>query len=91
VGRWSEVDFAVLLSETSGDASVNTMGRVRMALSVPIKIDVSGEDLYMKPSIGVAEYRVGDTAHSLVKNTNWALEIAKKGQGLYLLRATEPI
>lgn len=91
VGRWSDVDFAVLLSDTSGDASMNTMGRVRMALSVPIKIDVSGEDLYMKPNIGIAEYRVGDTAQSLVKNTDWALEIAKKGQGLYLLRATEPI
>ena len=91
VGRWSDVDFAVLLSETSGDASMNTMGRVRMALSVPIRIDVSGEDLYLKPNIGIAEYRVGDTAQSLVKNTDWALEIAKKGQGLYLLRATEPI
>jgi diguanylate cyclase (GGDEF)-like protein len=91
VGRWSDVEFAVLLSETSGDAALNTMGRVRMALSVPIRIDVSGDDLYMKPTIGVAEYRVGDTAMSLVKNTNWALEIAKKGQGLYLLRATEQI
>lgn len=91
VGRWSELDFAVLLSDTSGDAALNTMSRVRTALSVPIKIDVSGEDLYLLPQIGVAEYRVGDTAQSLVSNTNWALEIAKKNQGLYLLRATEPL
>jgi diguanylate cyclase (GGDEF)-like protein len=92
VGRWNDTDFAVLLSETPGDASMNTMGRVRAALSIPIKIDVSGEDLYLKPQIGIAEYRVGDNAQSLIKNTNWALEIAKQNDdGMYLLRATESI
>jgi diguanylate cyclase (GGDEF)-like protein len=91
VGRWGDTDFAVLLSETRGDAATNTMERVRTALSIPIRLDVSGEDLALDPKIGIAEYRVGDTAESLVENTNWALEIAKKGSGLYLLRATEPI
>lgn len=91
VGRWDDTEFAVLLSETRGDAAVNTMERVRTALSIPIRLDVSGEDLALAPKIGIAEYRAGDTAESLVENTNWALEIAKKGSGLHLLRATEPI
>jgi diguanylate cyclase (GGDEF)-like protein len=92
VGRWNETDFVVMLSDTQGNASLNTMGRVRMALSVPIRVDVSGEDLYLKPQIGIAEYRVEDTSDSLIKNMNWALDVAKKNEnGMYLLKATEPI
>jgi diguanylate cyclase (GGDEF)-like protein len=92
VGRWGDVDFAVLLSETPGDGALNTMGRVKTALSIPIKIDISGDDLYLQPEIGVAEYRVGDTGESLMDNANWALERARKGDGgIYLLRANEQI
>lgn len=92
VGRWDELEFAVMLSDTRGDAAMNTMGRVRTALSIPIKIDISGEDLYLNPLIGIAEYRVGDTAKSLIKNLQWSLEMAKNNSdGTHLLRATEPI
>ena len=92
VGRWSDLEFAVLLFETPGDASVNTMGRVRTALSVPINIEVSGESLYLNPQIGIAEYRVGDTVESMVKNVKWALDVAEKNNnGMYLLKATQPI
>jgi diguanylate cyclase (GGDEF)-like protein len=92
VGRWSELEFSIILFETPGDASVNTMGRVRTALSVPIKSEVSGEDLYLNPQIGIAEYRVGDTVESMVKNVKWALDVAEKNSnGLYLLKATQPI
>jgi diguanylate cyclase (GGDEF)-like protein len=91
VGRWNEADFIVLLSETRGAAAMNTMERVRMALSAPIRIDVSSEDLILHPKIGIAEYRVGDTSQSLLENTNWALELAKNSAGIYLMRATEPL
>jgi diguanylate cyclase (GGDEF)-like protein len=91
VGRWSESDFIVLLSETPGNAAMNTMERVRMALSYPVTIDVSGEDLLLDPQIGIAEYRVGDTAQTMIKNIEWALDVAKKNNGMYLLRATQPI
>lgn len=91
VGRWEDLEFSVLLSSTSGQAAWNTMSRVQAALSVPIKIDVSGEDLYLMPRIGVAEYRVGDTASSFIENANWALELAKKNGELYILKATEVI
>ena len=91
VGRWTDLEFIVLLSETPGSAAFNTMQRVRAALSVPIQIDTIGEELNLKPEIGIAEYRVTDNASSLVKNTDWALEMAKKTGDTYLLRATEPI
>ena len=91
VARWDDLDFSVLLSDTSGQAAYNTMERVKAALSIPIRIDVTGEDLKLKPVIGIAEYRVGDTALSLTDNTNWALDVAKKQGGIYLLKATQPI
>jgi capsular polysaccharide biosynthesis protein len=91
VGRWSELDFIVLLSDTPGNAAMNTMERVRMALSYPVNVDVSGEDLLLDPQIGIAEYRVGDTAETMIKNIQWALDVAKKNDGMYLLKATQPI
>ena len=91
VARWDDIDFSVLLFDTPGQAAWNTMSRVQAALTIPIKIDISGEDLKLKPVIGIAEYRVGDSMSSLVKNTNWALEIAKTNDGMYLLKATESI
>jgi diguanylate cyclase (GGDEF)-like protein len=91
VGRWDDLDYSVLLSDTSGQAAWNTMSRVQTALSIPIKIDVSGEDLDLSPKIGIAEYRIGDNMDSLVKNTNWALQVAQKKGGIYLLEAAEAI
>jgi diguanylate cyclase (GGDEF)-like protein len=91
VARWDDIDFSVLLFDTPGQAAWNTMGRVQAALTIPIKIDISGEDLKLMPVIGIAEYRIGDTMASLTKNTNWALDIAKSNGGMYLLKATESI
>jgi diguanylate cyclase (GGDEF)-like protein len=91
VGRWSDLDFIVLLSDTPGNAAMNTMERVRMALSYPVTIDVSGEELLLDPQIGIAEYRVGDTAQTMIKNIQWALDVAKKNNGMYLLKATQAI
>ena len=91
VGRWSDVDFIVLLSDTPGTAAMNTMERVRMALSYPVSIDGSGEDILLNPQIGIAEYRIGDTAQSMIKNIQWALDVAKKNDGMYLLKASQPI
>ena len=92
VGRWNDLDFIVMLSDARGHAALNTMERVKSALSIPIRIDITGEDLYLKPEIGIAEYRVGDTSESLLKNLGWALDVAKTSQDrIYLLKATEPI
>lgn len=91
VGRWNELDFIVLLSDTPGNAAMNTMERVRMALSYPVPIEVSGDEILLDPQIGIAEYRVGDTAQSMLKNIQWALDVAKKNNGMYLLKATQAI
>ncbi len=91
VGRWSELDFIVLLTVTTGDAAVNTMSRVRSALSNPISLDVSGEELHLDPQIGIAEYRVDDTSQSIIKNIQWALSVAKMHDGIYLLKASQNI
>ena len=92
VGRWSDLDFIVLLSETPGTAAMNTMERVRMALAYPVSIDgTDNEQLLLDPQIGIAEYRVGDTAQTMIKNIQWALDVAKKNNGMYLLKATQAI
>jgi diguanylate cyclase (GGDEF)-like protein len=91
IGRWSDLDFIVLLSDTPGNAAMNTMERVRMALSYPVSVDGADEQVLLDPQIGIAEYRVGDTAQTMLKNIQWALDVAKKNNGMYLLKATQPI
>jgi diguanylate cyclase (GGDEF)-like protein len=76
VGRWNDTGFAVMLSETPGKAALNTMERVRNALSEPILIDVSDEKLQLEPLIGIAEHKAGDTTGALVNNAELALERA---------------
>jgi capsular polysaccharide biosynthesis protein len=89
VGRWSELDYTVLLSKTPSEAAVNTMERVRLALSVPIVIDVSADPLRLDPQVGIAEYCVGDTPQSMIKNIQSALERARSSNGLHLLTVEE--
>ncbi len=84
VARWDKLEYSVLLSNTAGKAAWNTMGRVKTALSEPIKLDVSGEELELKPVIGIAEYSAGDTDTSLIENAGQALELAKTGGGVHL-------
>jgi diguanylate cyclase (GGDEF)-like protein len=89
VGRWDRLDFAVLLSGTSGEAALNTMSRVSGALEAPVILDVSEEELHLKPKIGIAEYGMGDSDLVLINHTNRALELAKKDGSIHLLRAGE--
>ena len=79
IGRWGACTFAVLLSETPGKVALNTMGLVRVALSVPIRINISGEELYLNPFIGIAEHEIGKSKDDLIKGAELALEQAKKG------------
>jgi diguanylate cyclase (GGDEF)-like protein len=80
IGRWSNTQFAVLLSGTPGNAAVNTMGRVQSALSVPIKTDVSDELLDLRPFIGIAEHKTGEAASTLVGETEQALTRARQAE-----------
>lgn len=90
VGRWDRLDFSVLLSGTSGDAALNTMNRVRNALSAPVKLDVSGEDLCLEPKIGIAQHQVGETDRALISQTSRALDLAKQNGGdVHLLMERE--
>jgi diguanylate cyclase (GGDEF)-like protein len=91
IGRWNDLDFIILLSDTTGNAAVNTMERVRVALSYPVAVDGSGEEVLLDPQVGIAEYRLGDTVPSMIKNIQWALDVARKNNGMYLLKATQPI
>jgi diguanylate cyclase (GGDEF)-like protein len=89
VAKWDNLEYSVLLSNTAGKAAWNTMGRVKEALSDPMKLDVSGEELELKPVIGIAEYSPGDTDLSLIKKTSEALELARTNSGIYLGKMRE--
>jgi PleD family two-component response regulator len=89
VARWNELEFSILLYNTAGQAAWNTMSRVQTALSVPIKIDISGEQLELKPLIGISEFCPGDTVSDLTDNASRALDLAKNSGGTYLHTVTD--
>ncbi len=87
VSRWDKLEYSVLLSNTAGKAAWNTMGRVKTALSEPIKLDITGEKMDLKPVIGIAEFSPGENATVLVEHAGEALDLAKTSGGLYLSKA----
>ncbi len=92
VGRWDTLNYSVLLSGTSGDAALNTMNRVWRALSAPIKLDVSGEDLCLEPKIGIAQHQTGESDLTLMNHTNRALDLAKQNGGnVHFLKTGEAV
>lgn len=88
VGRWDDLDYSIVLSNTSGKAALNTMKRVKTVLSTPIKIDISNEELDLKPLIGITEYHAGDDLSTLTGDAGHALDFAGKSGGIYLNDAT---
>ena len=54
VGRWSDVEFAVMLPSTPLNAAEKTIDRIRLALSEPICIEQSNDSVCLEPYVSVA-------------------------------------
>ena len=85
IGRWSDSQFAVVLSGTPGTAALNTMSRVQNVLSIPVNSDVSDEPLELKPLVGIAEHKPGKSPEVLVMQAELALKSAfHNDKGIWL-------
>ena len=90
VGRWSKLQFSVLLPTTPGQPATQTLGRIRELLSQPIALDSSGEaKVNLDPRIGVAARQKGESYGTLVSNAEHALEIARQSEEKISLYAAE--
>lgn len=91
IGRWSQMQFIVLLLSTDGASAVARMERIRELLDRPITMDSSGDfDILLETRIGLADRQGGESFNTLVKLAEKALEIAKQSENRINLYKVRP-
>lgn len=72
VARWNDITLTLLLPATPSEAAARTLDRIRLALTVPLRIDRLEFDL--DPIIGIGARQGDDTPTALVQRAEAALE-----------------
>ena len=78
VGRWSKLEFSVLLPSTPEIPAVKTFERLLQALEEPIQLD-SGESISLSPVAGVVTRAREDTSDGMAARAEEAVKIARSG------------
>lgn len=74
VGRWNELEFAVVMPATPGNGAARTLTRTLQALAQPVRIEQTGEMLPLKPYAGVVTYNGNETLSGLLARADKALQ-----------------
>jgi diguanylate cyclase (GGDEF)-like protein len=90
VGRWSPLEFSILLPSTDGVSAMRTLTRVQEILGQKFSLDVDGEyNIELDPRIGFADHQGGESFQVLVNQAKQALEISMQSDvkiNLYKVR-----
>lgn len=86
VGRWSALEFGVLLTSTDGSSAKRTLTRIAMVLDQKLPLEDNGEfDIRLDPRIGLADRQGGESLPVMVEQAGKALEISMQSdQRVYL-------
>ena len=77
VGRWSKLQFGILLPSTEGVSAINRFERIRDMLDQPISLEVDGNfDISLDVRIGFADRQGGESVNVLISQAETALEIS---------------
>ncbi|MBK7448557.1 MAG: diguanylate cyclase [Anaerolineales bacterium] len=77
VGRWSKLQFCILLPSTEGVSAINRFERIRDMLDQPISLEVDGNfDISLDVRIGFADRQGGESVNVLISQAETALEIS---------------
>ncbi len=91
VGRWSTLQFSVLLPATDGAAAELRMERICEVLNQPFSLDEDGEStIRLDPRIGLADRKGGEAFNVLVEQAEQALEIAMESDKKVFLYKVRP-
>lgn len=76
VGRWSQLQFAVLLPSTDGASARQRMQRIQQELDKDLALDSEGDlPILLDPRIGLAERQGGEFLPVLIEQAGKALEL----------------
>ena len=77
VGRWSQLQFSILLPSTDGASALSRLDRIRELLNQPISLDTdAGVDIVLDPRIGFADRQGGESINVWITQVEKALEIS---------------
>jgi capsular polysaccharide biosynthesis protein len=77
VGRWSQLQFSILLPSTDALSAMSRLERIRELLNQPISLEGDGGvDIVLDPRIGFADRQGGESINVLVTQVEKALEIS---------------
>lgn len=80
VARYGGEEFVFLLPDTDAGVALDIAERLRSAVAAEPVLDLAGVPLPgVTISVGIAEYRTGDTVATLMGRADQALYLAKKG------------
>lgn len=81
VGRWSQLEFSILLPSTDGVSAMNRLERIRELLNQPISLEgESGIDIVLDPRIGFADRQGGESINVLISQVEKALELSMESE-----------
>ncbi|HLO28559.1 MAG TPA: diguanylate cyclase [Anaerolineales bacterium] len=91
VGRWSNLEFAILLPSTDGTSAEGRMMRVREVLDRPFSLDAGSEtDICLDLRVGLADRQGGESLASLTEQAEKALDVAMQSDGKVYLYKVRP-
>ncbi|MEW6403158.1 MAG: diguanylate cyclase [Chloroflexota bacterium] len=77
VGRWSQLQFSLLLPSTDAQSATRRLMRIREVLDQPFSIDSDEEFMIqLDPRIGLADRQGGESLQVLINQAEQALEIS---------------
>jgi diguanylate cyclase (GGDEF)-like protein len=77
IGRWDQTIFAVMLPSTPATTAARTLERIMTALSDPLMIESTGDQISLAPVVGLASKVEDETPTILVEHAQSALEKAR--------------
>ncbi|HLO18012.1 MAG TPA: diguanylate cyclase [Anaerolineales bacterium] len=91
VGRWSNLEFGVLLPSTDGVSAEGRMSRIREVLDRPFPLEAGGEtEVHLDPHISLADRQGGESLTSLIEQAEKALDVAMQSNGKVYLYKVRP-
>lgn len=91
IGRWSPLEFGVLLISTNGVSAKQTLTRVVAVLNQKTSLDTSdGLEIRLDPRIGLADRQGGESLPVLIDQAQRALEISMQSDEKISLYGIRP-
>lgn len=90
VGRWSDLQFGILLPSTDGASAEGRMMRIREVLDRPFPLESGETDVLLDLRIGLADRQGGESLAAVIEQAEKALDVAMQSDGKVYLYKIRP-